>query len=187
MGIVCVTNIEPFRELDVEKVMALLKRNNARPKWLPETTIVSQDEITWKLKTVHFDSTSVYTNTVRAALRDTLALDAIVFVELRHLQARMMPMTPTPYGMSPNPSIDMSVDLQVSPINLHTDQVWKRGGSERNLEPVRLQLMGTNNQSERQLLMALGKPMQRFLAESHLRPNGKADILKPAVINRKRR
>ena len=29
MGIVCVTNIEPFRELDVEKVMALL--SNASP------------------------------------------------------------------------------------------------------------------------------------------------------------
>ena len=164
MGIVCVTNIEPFRELDVEKVMALLSNATMRGlSRLPETTIVSQDEITWKLKTVHFDSTSVYTDTVRAALRDTLALDAIVFVELRHLQARMMPMTPTPYGMSPNPSMDMSVDLQVSLINLHTDQVWKRGGSERNLEPVRLQLMGANNQSERQLLMALGKPMQRFL------------------------
>jgi len=165
MGVVCVTNIEPFRELDVEKVMALLSnatmRNLSR---LPETTIISQDEITWKLKTVHFDSTSVHTDTVRAALRDTLALDAIVFVELRHLQARVMPMTPTPYGMSPNPSMDMSVDLQVSLINLHTNQVWKRGGLERNLEPIRLQLTGANNQSERQLLMALGKPMQRFLA-----------------------
>tara|TARA_B100000886_G_scaffold294867_1_gene221468 strand:- start:266 stop:955 length:690 start_codon:yes stop_codon:yes gene_type:complete len=165
MGVVCVTNIEPFRELDVEKVMALLSnatmRNLSR---LPETTIISQDEITWKLKTVHFDSTSVHTDTIRAALRDTLALDAIVFVELRHLQARMMPMTPTPYGMSPNPSMDMSVDLQVSLINLHTNQVWKRGGLERNLEPIRLQLTGANNQSERQLLMALGKPMQRFLA-----------------------
>ena len=164
MGIVCVTNIEPFRELDVEKVMALLSNATMRGlSRLPKTTIVSQDEITWKLKTVHFDSTSVHTNTVRAALRDTLALDAIVFVELRHLQARMMPMTPTPYGMSPNPSMDISVDLQISLINLHTDQVWKREGSERNLEPVRLQLMGANNQSERQLLMALGKPMQRFL------------------------
>ena len=165
MGIVCVTNIEPFRELDVEKVMALLSNATMHGlSRLPETTIVSQDEITWKLKTVHFDSINVHTDTVRAALRDTLALDAIVFVELRHLQARMMPMTPTPYGMSPNPSMDMSVDLQVSLINLHTDQVWKRGGLERNLEPVRLQLMGANNQSERQLLMALGKPMQRFLA-----------------------
>ena len=75
---------------------------------------------------------AVYADTVQAALRDTLSLDAIVFVELRHLQARMMPMTPTPYGMSPNPSMDMSVDLQVSLINLHTEQVWKRGGLERN-------------------------------------------------------
>ena len=92
-----------------------------------------------------------------------MQLDAIVFVELRHLQARMMPMTPTPYGMSPNPSMDMSVDLQVSLINLNTNQVWKQGGKERNFEPVRLQVPGGNNQSERQLLMALAQPMQRFL------------------------
>ena len=32
MGVVCVTNIEPFRELDVEKVMAFFKRNDARPE-----------------------------------------------------------------------------------------------------------------------------------------------------------
>ncbi len=165
MGVLCVTNIEPFRELDVEKVMALLSNATMRGlSRLPETTVVSQDEITWKLKDIRFDSTSVHTDSVRTALRDTLALDAVIFVELRHVQARMMPMTPTPYGMSPNPSMDISVDLQVSLINLHTDQVWQQGGQERNLEPVRLQLVGANNQSERQLLMALGKPMQRFLS-----------------------
>jgi len=164
MGVICVTNIEPFRELDVEKVMALLANATVRGlSRLPETTIVPQDEIIWKLKDVVFDSTSVYTDSVRATLRERMELDAIVFVELRHLQARMMPMTPTAYGMSPNPGMDMSVDLQVSLINLNTNQVWKQGGEERNFEPVRLQMPGGNNQSERQLLMALAHPMQRFL------------------------
>lgn len=164
IGVICVTNIEPFRELDVEKVMALLSNATVRGlSRLPETTIVPQDEIIWKLKEVVFDSTSVHTDSVRSTLRERMQLDAIVFVELRHLQARMMPMTPTPYGMSPNPSMDMSVDLQVSLINLNTNQVWKQGGTERNFEPVRLQVPGGNNQSERQLLMALAQPMQRFL------------------------
>ena len=165
MGVICVTNIEPSREIDVEKVMALLSNATVRGlSRLPDMTIVPQDEITWKLKDVHFDSTSVYADSVRAALRDTLSLDAIVLVELRHLQARVMPVMPTAYGMSPSPSVDMSVDLQVSLLNIHTGQAWKQGGQERNFEPVRLQLMGANNQGERQLLMALGKPMQRFLS-----------------------
>lgn len=164
IGVICVTNIEPFRELDVEKVMALLSNATVRGlNRLPKTTIVPQDEIVWKVKEVSFDSTSIHTDSVRTILRERMKLDAIVFVELRHLQARMMPMTPTSYGMSPNPSMDMSVDLQVSLINLNTNQVWKQGGTERKFEPVRLQVPGGNNQSERQLLMALAQPMQRFL------------------------
>ncbi len=169
IGVICVTNIEPFRELDVEKVLALLSNATVRGlNRLPEMTIVPQDEIVWKLKEVVFDSTSVHTDSVRSILRERMELDAIVFIELRHLQARMMPMTPTPYGMSPNPSMDMSVDLQISLINLNTNQVWKQGGTERNFEPVRLQVPGGNNQSERQLLMALAQPMQRFLG--HIAP-----------------
>ena len=164
IGVICVTNIEPFRELDIEKVMARLANAVARGLGnMPETSIVTQDEITWQLKDIHFDSTSVYQDTVRAALREKLELDALVFVELRHLQARMMPMSPTPYGMSSNPGMDLMVDLQVSLINLNTNQVWQQGGQQRNYQPVDLQLLGGNNQSERQLLLALARPLQRFL------------------------
>ncbi|MCY3791082.1 MAG: hypothetical protein OXH63_20080, partial [Gemmatimonadetes bacterium] len=84
-----------------------------------------------------------------AVLRKELELDALVFVELRHLQARMMPMSPTPYGMSPNPGIDLTIDLKVSLINLNTNQVWQQGGTQRNYQPVQLQLFGGNKQGER--------------------------------------
>ncbi|MDP6701198.1 MAG: hypothetical protein QGH25_16230, partial [Candidatus Latescibacteria bacterium] len=148
IGVVCVTNIEPFRELDIEKVMARLSNAVARGLGnMRETTVVPQDEITWQLKNIHFDSTSVYEDTVRAALIDKLELDALVFVELKHLQARMMPMSPTPYGMSPSPGMDLTIDLKVSLINLNTSQVWQQGGTERNYRPVQLQLLGGNNQS----------------------------------------
>jgi hypothetical protein len=164
IGVVCVTNIEPFRELDIEKVMARLSNAVARGLGnMRETTVVPQDEITWQLKNIHFDSTSVYEDTVRAALIDKLELDALVFVELKHLQARMMPMSPTPYGMSPSPGMDLTIDLKVSLINLNTSQVWQQGGKQRNYQPVQLQLLGGNNQSERQLLLALARPLQRFL------------------------
>lgn len=165
IGVVCVTNIKPFRELDIEKVMARLSNAVARGLGnLRETTVVPQDEITWQLKDIRFDSTSVYEDTVRTALVEKLELDALVFVELKHLQARMMPMSPTPYGMSPNPGMDLTVDLKVSLINLNTSQVWQQGGQQRNYQPVQLQLLGGgNNQSERQLLLALARPLQRFL------------------------
>ena len=164
IGVICVTNIEPFRELDIEKVMARLSNAVARGLGnMRETTVVPQDEITWQLKNIHFDSTSVYEDTVRAALIGKLELDALVFVELKHLQARMMPMSPTPYGMSPSPGMDLTIDLKVSLINLNTSQVWQQGGKQRNYQPVQLQLLGGNNQSERQLLLALARPLQRFL------------------------
>ena len=164
IGVICVTNIEPFRELDIEKVMARLSNAVARGLGnMRETTVVPQDEITWQLKNIHFDSTSVYEDTVRTALIGKLELDALVFVELKHLQARMMPMSPTPYGMSPSPGMDLTIDLKVSLINLNTSQVWQQGGQQRNYQPVQLQLLGGNNQSERQLLLALARPLQRFL------------------------
>ena len=164
IGVVCVTNIEPFRELDIEKVMARLSNAVARGLGnMSEISVVTQDEIIWKLKEVHFDSTSIYQDTVRSALRQKLDLDALVFVELKHLLARMMPMSPSPYGMSPNPGIDLTVDLKVSLINLNTNQVWQQGGTERNYQPVQLQLLGGNKQSERQLLLALARPLERFL------------------------
>jgi len=163
LGVMCVTNIEPFKELDIEKVMARLSNAIARNlSNIPETTIVSQDEITWQLKHVDFDSTAVYDEETRTALREEMELDALVLVELEHLQARMTPMTPTPYGLSPNPGLDLSVDLKLSLINLHSGKVWQQAGQQRDWQPIRLQLFGSN-QGERQLLMALSGPLQQFI------------------------
>lgn len=164
IGVVCATNIEPFRELDIEKVMARLSNAVARSlSNMPKTEVMNQDEITYKIKGVRLDSTSVHQDSIRTVIREELELDALVFVELRHLQARMMPMSPTPYGMSANPGIDLTVDLKVSLINFNTNQVWQQGGTQRNYQPVQLQLFGGNKQGERQLLMALSRPLQRFL------------------------
>lgn len=164
IGVVCATNIEPFRELDIEKVMARLSNAVARSlSNMPKTEVMNQDEITYKIKGVRLDSTSVHQDSIQTVIREDLELDALVFVELRHLQARMMPMSPTPYGMSANPGIDLTVDLKVSLINFNTNQVWQQGGTQRNYQPVQLQLFGGNKQGERQLLMALSRPLQRFL------------------------
>ena len=164
IGVVCATNIEPFRELDIEKVMARLSNAVARSlSNMLKTEVMNQDEITYKIKGVRLDSTSVHQDSIQTVIREELELDALVFVELRHLQARMMPMSPTPYGMSANPGIDLTVDLKVSLINFNTNQVWQQGGTQRNYQPVQLQLFGGNKQGERQLLMALSRPLQRFL------------------------
>ena len=163
MGVMCVTDIEPFRELDIEKVMARLSNVLVRRLGeLPDVAIVSQDEILWKVGAVELDSTTVVTAETRAALIDSLELDALVLVELEHLQARMTPMAPSPYGLTTDPGLDLAVDLRVSLLNLRTALVWQQSGQQRDWQPIRLQLFGSD-QGERQLLMALGGPLQQFL------------------------
>ena len=134
IGVVCATNIEPFRELDIEKVMARLSNAVVRSLGnMPKTEVMNQDEITYQLKDIRLDSTSVHQDSVQAVLRKELELDALVFVELRHLQARMMPMSPTPYGMSPNPGIDLTIDLKVSLINPQYQSSLAAGGHAAQL------------------------------------------------------
>ena len=165
IGVLSITNIETFRELDIEKVMARMGDAIARGlSNLARTTVVSQDEITWHFKEMVFDSTNVFTKETRTAMREEMELDALVFVELNGVQARMSPMSPSPYGgLSPNPSMNMSVDLQVSLINLHSGKVWRRQGRQRNWQPIQLtQLMGAGNQTERQLMMAVGGTLRQF-------------------------
>ena len=168
IGVISITNIDPFRELDIEKVMARMGDAIARGlSNRPRTTVVSQDEITWRFKDMVFDSTNVFTRETRTALREELELDALVFVELNGVQARMAPMSPSPYGgLSPNPSMNMSVDLQVSLINLHSGKAWQRQGRQRNWQPIQItQLMGAGNQTERQLMMAMGGTLRQFFLQ----------------------
>ncbi len=163
MGVMCVTNIEPFKELDIEKVMARLSNVlDRRLGHLPDVTIISQDEILWQIGAVEMDSATVVTKKTRTALIDSLTLDALVLVELEHLQARMTPMSPSPYGLTTDPGLDLAVDLRVSLLNLHSGRVWQQSGQQHDWQPIRLQLFGSD-QGERQLLMALGGPLQQFL------------------------
>ena len=105
IGVVTTTNIEPFRELDIEKVMGRLADGTARGlSYLPEAYIVSQDEIRWRLKEAVFDSTTILDRQMHQTLRDEFSLNGLVFVELKSLKAQMTPMSPNPYGgLSPNP------------------------------------------------------------------------------------
>jgi hypothetical protein len=163
IGVMCVTNIEPIKELDTEKVLARLSEAVARKLGtLPDVAVVSQDEITWQLREIEFDSTRVVSEGARQALIDTLSLDAFILVELENLQARVTPMTPTPYGLVADTGLDLAVNLKVSLVNLHSGRVWQQSGQRRDWQQVRLQLFG-GNQGERQLLMALSRPLEQFL------------------------
>ena len=163
IGVMCATNIEPYKELDIEKVMARLANGIGRSlSNLPDVAVISQDEIVWQIDSLAFDSTNVVTAETRTALVEKLELDVLVFVELEHLQARTTPMAPTPYGLSSDPGLDLSVDIKVSLVNLHTGRIWQQNGQQRDWQPVRLQLFGSN-QGERQLLMALSGPLEQFL------------------------
>jgi hypothetical protein len=167
IGILCITNIQPFRQLDIEKVMARLADGMARGlSNMKGTTVVSQDEIIWHFKGTKLDSGRVYTEDMRIAFREEMDMDAMVYVELNGLQTRMMPVTPSPYtgALGPNPAMDMNVELQLSLVNLHTGKVWRRSGHQRNFQPIQLQLFGGGaDQAERQLLTTVGTTVRRFL------------------------
>jgi hypothetical protein len=166
IGVLSTTNIEPLKELDIEKVMGRLAEATARGLGsLPEKTVVTQDEIRWNCKDLPFDSTGALTPESRGTLRDQLTLDALVFVELKSLKAQVTPMSPGPYGgMTGQPGLDLSVDLEVALVNLRTGETWtQRGEPRRNWQPVQMQLFG-DDQTERQLLQALAAPLQQFLS-----------------------
>jgi len=167
IGILCITNIQPFRQLDIEKVMARLADGMARGlSNMRGTTVVSQDEIIWHFKGTKLDSGRVYTAEMRTAFREEMEIDAMVYVELNGLQTRMMPVTPSPYtgALGPNPAMDMNVELQLSLVNLHTGKVWRRSGQQRNFQPIQLQLFGGGaDQAERQLLTTVATSVRRFL------------------------
>ena len=164
LGVMCTTDIEPFRELDIEKVMARL--SDAITRRLGEMSgvvVVPQDEIVWQIKGgVELDSATVITEVARETLIDSLSLDALILVELEDFQARMTPMTPTPYGLAPDPGLDLAVELRVSLVNLHSGHIWQQSGQQRDWQPIRLQLFG-GNQGERQLIAAMSGPLERFL------------------------
>ena len=169
IGVLSITNIEPVREFDVEKVMGRLADGVGRGlRRLPDATVVTQDEIRWHFNYATFDSLSLLSPAMRGRLRDELNLDAMVYVELNKLQAQVTPVSPNSYGgTSSSPGLDLSVKLQVTLFNLHTDESWRQDqGEQRIWEPISVQPFGggNGNQSERQLMITLANPLRQFLA-----------------------
>ncbi len=169
LGVLCTTDIEPLAELDIEHVITRLGHavaTRADEAGLKGVTIVSQDDILWSVGQVRMDSAQVVTPGYREALIDSLALDALIVIELERLQTRTTPVSPGPYGgMTQNPGLDLAVDLRMSLINLHTGKIWQQTGQEREWTPVRVQMGGGRSQSEQQLLAAVARPVQRFLSQ----------------------
>jgi hypothetical protein len=166
LGVLCSTDIAPSAEVDIEKVLTRLGHAVARQlQARPGITVVTQDEILWQLQSVDLDSTDVIAAASRQALLDSLAVDAMVVVEVQRLQARTTSTTPGPYGLTADPGLDLAVQLRMSLVNLHSRGVWQQAGQERQWkQPARVQQNGANqNQGEQQLLTLLGRPLQRFL------------------------
>jgi hypothetical protein len=170
IGVLASTNIEPFRELDIEKVMGRLADATVSSlKKLPDKEVVSQDEIRWHFRELVIDSTLVDSTALHDTLRQNMGLGALVYIELISLKTQMTPMSPGPYGgVTSNPGLDLSVNLKLTLINTASGETWSRQGERRNWKPVKLQVIGGGDQTERQLLAALAGPMRQFLG--HLAP-----------------
>lgn len=165
IGVLATTNIEPFRELDIQKVMGRLADATASSlKKLPAKVIVGQDEIRWHYRGLSVDSTFVEAKSQHDSLQQHMGLGALVFIELVSLKTQMTPMSPGPYGnMTSNPGLDLSINLKLTLINLASGETWSHQGERRNWQPVKLQVIGGGDQTERQLLAALAGPMRQFL------------------------
>ena len=168
MGVLTLTNVQPMRELDIEKVMGKLADGTARAlRNLSDVTVVSQDEIRWHFNYASLDSLGLANVETRRVLRDELELDALVLLELKRVQATVTPMSPMGYGMTSTPGLDISVNLQTSLTNLHSNEVWRpsdAAADQRNWQPIQMQLF-VDGQTERQLLLTLSRPLQQFLAQ----------------------
>jgi hypothetical protein len=168
IGVITHTNIEPLKELDIEKVMGRLADATARGLGrLPDKTIVGQDDIHWHCAAVAADTVHLLSAESRRLLQDTLALDLLVYLELEGLKAQTTPMSPSPSGgLVARPGLDLSVDLRISLIDLRNGQVWsQKGGEQRTWRPIQVQMLG-DPQTERQLLVSLANPLQRFLSRA---------------------
>lgn len=167
IGVLSGTNIEPVRGVDIEKIMGRLTDVTARSidKNIPNKRVITQDEIRWHFKEVFFDSAWINTEDNQTALRNELEIDAVIYVALKHLQAQMTPVSPSPYGgMVPTPGMNISVDLGLSLINLKTGESWSQERERSsNWRPMQVNLLGSGDGSERQLLSALSGPMKQFL------------------------
>ena len=166
VGVLSATNIEPLQDLDIEKVMGRLTDATAGGlRNLSGRTVLGQDEIRWHFREVNLDSAAVFSDSLQSAMVTELELDALVFVTLRSLDARMTPMTPSPYGMVASPRVNIIVDLQLLLVNLATGESWSHEGRHSSWQQAQLDLLGGGrDRTERQMLAALASSLRGFLA-----------------------
>lgn len=167
IGVLSTTNIEPVQGLDIEKVMGRLTDATARGlENLPGRTVVTQDDIRWHFRDqVVLDSASVFGDSLQQALREEMAIDALVFVALRSLNTQMTSVSPGPYGSVPSPGVNVSVELQLQLVNLHTGERWSREGRRSSWQPMQVDVLGGGrDRTEQQLLTSLARPLRQFLA-----------------------
>ncbi len=178
LGVLSATNIEPVRELDIEKVMGRLTDAVANAlSDMPDMRVVGQDEIRWHFKDTEFDSSSIFAPGMRQALREELEVDVLVYLELKQLQALVTSNVPMGYLDAPSPydnrsrsrnsaksgaGLDLTVDLELIVSNLHSGAIWRQQGEQKSWQPIQLQFMG-DDQTERQLMGALSNPLRRFI------------------------
>ena len=165
IGVMSTTNIEPVQSLDIQKVMGRLTDATARGlRHLKDRTIVGQDEIRWHFRDITLDSTTVFSDSLQQALRSELDLDAMVYITLRSLKAQVTPMSPTAYGTVARPGLDLSVELELVFVNLHSGERWSQTGRRNSWQPVQVDLVsGRRDSTERQMLSALASPLREFL------------------------
>ena len=166
IGVLSGTTIEAVRGVDIEKVIGRLTDATSKSlgRNLPESSVITQDEIRWHFKEVFFDSTWLAAEENRTALRDELEIDAVIYVVLEGFQAQMTPVSPSPYGMVHTPGMNISVDLELSLLNLRTGRSWtQQRQRSSNWQPMQVNLLGGGDGGERQLLSALAGPLRQFL------------------------
>lgn len=165
IGVLSATNIESAQKLDIEKVMGRLTDATARGlRNLPDRSVVSQDEIRWHFRGATLDSVTVFSDSLKQALREELDLDGIVYITLRSLKSQVTPVSPSPYGTVNSPGLNLSVELELLFVNLHSGERWAQAGRRNSWQPVKVDLTGSKRDpTERQMLTALASPLRQFL------------------------
>jgi len=165
IGILSATNIEPLKGLDIEKVMGRLTDATARVLRRTDRKVITQDEIHWHFERMEFDSASVFSAPMQETLREEMEIDALVYVLVQDVQSETTPVSPSPRDLTANPGVNISVDFELSLINLHSGESWSQHRQGKNWQTLQLNLLleGNSDRGERQLLSALADPLKQFL------------------------
>ncbi len=166
IGVLSATNIESAQKLDIEKVMGRITDATARGlRNLQDRTVVTQDEIRWHFRGATLDSSTVFSDSLQQVMRNELDLDGIVYITLRSLKSQVTPVSPSPYGTVNSPGLNLSVEIELVFVNLHSGERWAQTGRRNSWQPVKVDMSGNSRDpTERQMLTALASPLRQFLS-----------------------